>query len=436
MKISTLVFTVSFFLFSHWLFSQSAPPPFLLINEIGKWESGKFIELLVVGDQYTPSQAINLQAWAIDNYHQSNADDNIHLVFGDCLSEVYPGTLILLYDNENPPKDLSPNWTNYPNSDGVLSLPLSSDCISKCQGSLDVECLTPSLSTNFTPIFPINLEADALQLYTPNKTLAHAVNWSSNYPNANHPNTLNISLNIPNNDASILLKDACSSSTLSYELAPTGTPGKANNTANSYLISSISNGQFAQPLNLSCQIFQHDNSNENSAPNGVIEVQIAGGTAPYLLTWQGPSSGSQSLSTSGTYQIQDLPIGNYTIHIEDARSCEQSCTQIIKSNTEEAICKGACQTIGVADDGHCYHWEPSDDLDHPHPSMIEVCPDETTTYTLTITNDDGDLIEVKEYTVEVIDPSDPLSILSYFEERGFMILPIVNIKEPALKAPS
>ncbi len=64
------------------------------------------------------------------------------------------------------------------------------------------------------------------------------------------------------------------------------------------------------------------------------------------------------------------------------------------------LCEGNCKEIGEQDNGGCYTWTPEGTVENPNLSMIEVCPDQTTTYTLTISDDCGNF-QQKKYTIEV-----------------------------------
>ena len=51
-----------------------------------------------------------------------------------------------------------------------------------------------------------------------------------------------------------------------------------------------------------------------------IWLDIFGGTPPYMITWEGPQSGSATTNTQG-YEIFDLPPGKYTITVKDENWC-------------------------------------------------------------------------------------------------------------------
>ena len=59
--------------------------------------------------------------------------------------------------------------------------------------------------------------------------------------------------------------------------------------------------------------------------NGSILVNIAGGTAPFAVTWTGPVNGAASTANS-TYNIVNLPSGAYSIVVTDANGCNDNVT--------------------------------------------------------------------------------------------------------------
>jgi len=60
-------------------------------------------------------------------------------------------------------------------------------------------------------------------------------------------------------------------------------------------------------------------TNGTCGQNGSVWVTLNGGTAPYDLTWNGPTSGSTT--TNGSYDITGLSAGAYSISATDANGC-------------------------------------------------------------------------------------------------------------------
>lgn len=67
-----------------------------------------------------------------------------------------------------------------------------------------------------------------------------------------------------------------------------------------------------------------------------IWIDIIGGSPTYTIIWTGPVSGSGT-STTGAFEIQDLPPGTYTIKVTDATGCMVIRTVIIYQDTVNRI---------------------------------------------------------------------------------------------------
>lgn len=86
--------------------------------------------------------------------------------------------------------------------------------------------------------------------------------------------------------------------------------------------------------------------------NGSLWLDILGGTAPYLIGWTGPVSGSTSVNTNG-YNIPNLPSGTYIVTITDANGCTVSVSAtLVNSGDDFDIAatsnSGICGSLGSA----------------------------------------------------------------------------------------
>ena len=78
----------------------------------------------------------------------------------------------------------------------------------------------------------------------------------------------------------------------------------------------------AEPVLISCL----GNSVSNAgAQDGAAEINASGGTAPYRLSWTGPTNGNQSIPQAGQTLIEDLAAGTYSFVLIDAIGCSNTC---------------------------------------------------------------------------------------------------------------
>ncbi len=149
------------------------------------------------------------------------------------------------------------------------------------------------------------------------------------------------------------------------------------------------------------------NVNCNGTKDGSASVLATNGVAPYTYAW---SNGSETATTS------NLTAGTYTVTVTDAVGTsikqnfviEEPIEMNVTVSEDTTVYKGyrkqACTTLevlsiegGVAP--YSYVWNNGETTEN-----ISVCPQEDTTYTVTITDANGCSIS-KEITVEILDVS-------------------------------
>ncbi|MEZ4984449.1 MAG: hypothetical protein R2795_05320 [Saprospiraceae bacterium] len=69
---------------------------------------------------------------------------------------------------------------------------------------------------------------------------------------------------------------------------------------------------------------------------GSIQINILAGTAPYNLTWTGPSAGTATLNSS-SYVIPNLPAGTYTLTLTDVNGCTEVETVTVTTGEDGVI---------------------------------------------------------------------------------------------------
>jgi gliding motility-associated-like protein len=134
--------------------------------------------------------------------------------------------------------------------------------------------------------------------------------------------------------------------------------------------------------------------------NGAISTDVNGGTAPYNYSWSnGPVSSN----------IYSLLSGNYSVTITDANGCQVFASvnlpnppELIASITDPlTICPGTNIDLQVNASGGSgtlnYFWNP----DGQNTANINVEPTENTTYTATVTDDNGCFIELSVSVITI-----------------------------------
>ncbi len=151
--------------------------------------------------------------------------------------------------------------------------------------------------------------------------------------------------------------------------------------------------------------FSASTTNGACGESGQILVSINSGTAPYDITWSGPTNGSTTIN-GGLYTITDLPSGTYTVTVMEDGGCSASrmmnitnTNQLPTANFTYTI-DGATVTFINQSSPGTYSWNFGDGNSAAtnNPSHLyggentyEVC--------LTVTNDCGSRERCKTVTV-------------------------------------
>ncbi|MCB0430280.1 MAG: gliding motility-associated C-terminal domain-containing protein [Flavobacteriales bacterium] len=126
-----------------------------------------------------------------------------------------------------------------------------------------------------------------------------------------------------------------------------------------------------------------------AGPDGTASVSVSGGTPNYTYAWSG---GETTASISG------LPIGSVSVTITDAHGCTladtvavvNGCMPTVSMNND-TICIGSCTTIEAYPDfgipPYSFAWDNG--ITSTTSGPISVCPTTTTTYSVTLTDNDG-----------------------------------------------
>ncbi len=132
--------------------------------------------------------------------------------------------------------------------------------------------------------------------------------------------------------------------------------------------------------------------------NGAIEVTITGGTPDYQIGWAGPSSGSITISDT-FYTIPNLPVGNYTITLQDANGCTDVESTIVTEG-ESDVDVYTTANNGVCDENGSIEVEVSGGS--PSYTITWTGPESGST---TINNNEYEILDLPSgtYTITVED---------------------------------
>jgi len=158
-------------------------------------------------------------------------------------------------------------------------------------------------------------------------------------------------------------------------------------------------------INFNCSSGASANLGEN---DGNISISIIGGSPPYNVEVIDEFGNALNyyFDIEGVFSILDKAAGSYLLNVTDSEDNSANCETVIATFNENitTICSGSCLDIGVEDIGFCYFWSQNYGFNNPNSSIQEVCPLETTMYTLFITDGNGYIVEEKEYYVNVLLP--------------------------------
>lgn len=153
--------------------------------------------------------------------------------------------------------------------------------------------------------------------------------------------------------------------------------------------------------------------------DGVLLAIPLGGTSPYQFIW----------SVNGnTNTVAGLNPGSYAVTVTDANSCSVADSTILVAEPTFTVDAGSDQSVvngytidlmsyPSASGNYSYLWTPSNDIANPYIYNITVKPSETTTYTITIVNQDNGCTASDDVVVEVI-PNPYLFIPTAFSPNG------------------
>ncbi len=128
----------------------------------------------------------------------------------------------------------------------------------------------------------------------------------------------------------------------------------------------------------------------NGIADGIASVQVSGGTPPYSYLWPDNSTTNQMTNSAGTYTVTVTDAFN--CRIERTVSITQPTPLVVQATPAPTICIGGTATVSAQSAGGTgytsFNWNGSDGSSW-NQHLFHVSPVETTTYSLTVTDENG-----------------------------------------------
>jgi hypothetical protein len=419
---STL-FSIFFVILSCYSFAQTTSDCHkeggAFISEIGNEGKADYIELTVYGSTANPTAPVNLEGWILDDNNTSKKDignQTGHIRLGTCFAAVNPGTLIVIYTplhhDEIRVKIINDGFRDYQIQTSMNCLVPYLNCPNKKVPDTGYDCVptiyAPTTQWDLKELIPLYNNADVLQLRNKEGILEHAIYWTAEYEEKDNPKAVSVMNQLAKLPSPYLTVNRYSIhftaekdwfNTANYEVNGLFTLGEKNNDSHGKLIEKCKNGTFSTALKATVDVKKQPTSRDD---DGVIEVSITDGNPEFSVTISNAKYFRiEYFKAFGTYEIKNIPSGDYKVYVGDASECGQLFdVKVVKALL---VCAGnkECKDIGVSGSDYCkYEWKQHADISDVTKSMVHVCPKETTTYTLKVIDKDGNMKELN-YTVEV-----------------------------------
>jgi hypothetical protein len=153
--------------------------PMVIINEVGNFgRNAEYVELLVIGLTGNPYAKVDMSDWILDDNNYAgvqHGNEQGHLRFGPCFSAMSPGTLIVIYNGDEPPPGLPGGGAN------VLVMAASNQCLYAFENAPTHGSSSylggMSASPNWMDFVPLRNDGDGIQVLDAAAKPKHAVFW-------------------------------------------------------------------------------------------------------------------------------------------------------------------------------------------------------------------------------------------------------------------
>jgi gliding motility-associated-like protein len=304
-SITKLTFFLGIFFLMTDMYSQIQCPPggALFINEFSGAGASEYIEMVVVGDPANPTAPVNLEGWIIDDNSYPMAGVGTtqgHMILGSCFSSMLPGSIIVIYDNNNVFPGINPG---FPNSDGAYVVAHNDPCIIVCSSNPNwmdgsfIPCNTFSYVNWFTSL-ALNNTNDGMQTRFPNADFYHGLYYglpAGQFGPGNVPGCLDIGNNQISLDCGNWF-DAGNFSNL------TPSPGLPNSALNEVLINRIAAGLLdCNDFSTACILYTCPEIDDLSFENDITGICI---DADFGITASGLANMAQIVNGEADFGVR------------------------------------------------------------------------------------------------------------------------------------
>lgn len=234
-------------------------PGGIIINEFSNGPSGskEWVELLVVGDPTNPSANVDLAGWIFDDNNgdfEGSTGTGVatgYLSFDATYNSITPGTIILIYNQNDIDPSLPPADPTDVNNDGVYVIPSDHPSLTGCNirpSTSDPTYMPCTLTTSSWNRVAQRNSGDVPQVRQPDGTFYHGFSFGdvgSPFPNFPSGTTsFNAGTGGVGSTFSLQCGDWESPTQYLRSTASGRTPGLPNSSANEIMIDRIINGNF------------------------------------------------------------------------------------------------------------------------------------------------------------------------------------------------
>ncbi len=162
----------------------------LLINEFSNGTGGaeEYIELVVIGSESNPNGPVDLTGWIIDDNNGDFGGSGTapgYIALGTSFNNMYPGDIIVIYNESDPNPELPGNDPTDSDGDHVYVLPANAypHIVADNSSSNYNTTPLPTETGSWSSDLALRNKGDVVQVRCPDGTLFHALTYGDNDPN-------------------------------------------------------------------------------------------------------------------------------------------------------------------------------------------------------------------------------------------------------------